>query len=344
MSILREFWDWWTGELASFWPRQDMRRVLLGRSAYEANLSKHGAKLLAWRGKKSHAKSGDEIGTFADLESLLVSLKKPSRIVVSLDESLILRRNVQLPVRIRRREIEMLELDAEHSTPFKRGEFLSIWRGTQGRIEHAVLRRNYFETIAQLIARSPHKLAGLSVRLNGQEFWPNVLAANGKRLGESQFIFWRKLTFVSAGLVAAVWFGTMSFLNAKVESTRIEIEQLISAKQPKALEKRQHITTFEKRVSELASLVAERNSSLPFTIIWTSLTDVMPDHSYVQTLTLKGRDLTLTGVSAKPEALLSKLEESSQFKDVRFVSPLVATPGSENVQFTIAANIESVAR
>ncbi len=337
MSILGEFWEWWTGELSSFWPRQDMRRLLLGKVRREIQLSRQGARLLAWHGKRSLTAPGQVIATAPDLSTILGEIKRPTRLVVSLDDDLILRRNVKLPAKSRR-ETEMLALDAERSTPFKRGEFMFVWR----KGEQAIIRRDYFNAVRETIEAAGHRLAGVSVRLGEQEFWPNALSSNATRLGEKQASIWSKAALASLFLAGATWFGALAYLNGKMQSSLASIESQITAIQPAAKSKRDEISAIEKNIAELASLHAERMSTVPLTSVWAAITEVMPDDSSLQTLNLKGRELTLTGVSAKPEALLGGIEAAPQFSNVRFISPLVATQGTDSVQFAITASVEAI--
>jgi general secretion pathway protein L len=338
MSILGEFWEWWTGELASFLPRQDMRKLLRGKVRREIQLSRQGARLLEW---KSVAAPGKVIATATDLSALLGEIKRPTRLVVSLDDDLVLRRKVKLPPNTRR-EAEMLALDAERSTPFKRGEFLFVWRGSDARdIEQAIIRRDYFNTLREAIAAAGHRLAGVSVRLGEQDFWPNALTSNATRLGEKQANFWSKAALASVFLAFATWFGALSYLNSRMQSSLLDIENQITTIQPAAKTKRDEISAIEKNIGELASLHTERSASVHLTSVWAAITEVMPDDSSLQTLNLKGRELTLTGISAKPEALLGGIEANPQFSNVRFISPLVATQGTDSVQFAITANIEA---
>ena len=71
------------------------------------------------------------------------------------------------------------------------------------------------------------------------------------------------------------------------------------------------------------------------------LTQVLPDHTYVQRLALEDGLISLQGLSASASELIPIIDEIGLFEDIRFAAP-VTQSNSENLErFSITAKLTS---
>jgi Tfp pilus assembly protein PilN len=68
------------------------------------------------------------------------------------------------------------------------------------------------------------------------------------------------------------------------------------------------------------------------------VTDLLPDDAYLTTFRLRGTQIQLDGFARAASELIPKLEESEQFKDVKFASPTTKVQGRD--RFSIQLEIE----
>jgi len=80
-----------------------------------------------------------------------------------------------------------------------------------------------------------------------------------------------------------------------------------------------------------------RRAEMPVLDVLNVLTELLPDHTWVQQLEFRGDSVELRGVSQQASALIQLLEASKVFTQVGFRSPVLQNQGQEN--FHLAAKI-----
>ena len=71
------------------------------------------------------------------------------------------------------------------------------------------------------------------------------------------------------------------------------------------------------------------------------LTKVIPDHTYVQRLTLESGQLSIQGLSASASELIAIIDQTGLFDDIRFAAPVTQSGGDGLERYSITANIKS---
>lgn len=95
--------------------------------------------------------------------------------------------------------------------------------------------------------------------------------------------------------------------------------------------------TMQEQVGYLVS-IKDRNPSIIEML--NLLTKVIPDHTYVQRLSLESGQLSMQGVSASASELIGIIDQTGLFDDIRFAAPVTQSGGDGLERYSITANIK----
>ena len=91
-------------------------------------------------------------------------------------------------------------------------------------------------------------------------------------------------------------------------------------------------------------LMAQKAKDPAVMMLIERLSQALPDDTYLTELELHGPEARLLGKSDNPTALISVLEETAEFKDVRFAAPTVREENENAETFSIIATVNGVTR
>ena len=97
--------------------------------------------------------------------------------------------------------------------------------------------------------------------------------------------------------------------------------------------------TLEQAEQRTKLMLAAKTNTAPVLEVLRVLTEILPDHTWVQQLDFKGKKVELRGLSGQSSLLLKLLEESGGFKNVAFISSVVQQRDKE--RFHLSAEIAS---
>lgn len=344
-TYIRGMWRWWLREIASLLPKRDLRKELARRGAAELHMSRQGVRLfrpgLPNRPLEPthcvYAGKADDQATHPML--------KDKHVVLSLDESLCLIRQVTVPPNAASRVREILDLDIGRLTPFSRQEVLSAWYnptpngGDQAVVEHVIIRKDIVAEAFSMMRAAGAKPLALVVRRNEEAALPFVLDPDGGVFGQKRRIALCKVLGASAA-AAVLSLALLSVASVQRQSQMLEaIGKAAEEAEETALLVRQRLDTIKTASDQLVALQKFRDQQVSMLDIWEELSRILPDGSWLQTLSLKENRLQIEGLASNAEELIPLLEASSMFEDVKFASPVYKNSAESHVRFSIALQI-----
>ncbi|WP_421695360.1 PilN domain-containing protein [Aestuariivirga sp.] len=265
-------------------------------------------------------------------------------------DELCFRRRSQLPRSSAAYLPEIMDVEFAGITSIDRSEFFG------GSYAHSVAAEQDFVIGEQiLVTRSLvsallDRLAAKGVTVSALAFagpaaalHPVVLQINGEAYGSARLRRWWGFTLGSA-ILAMVLFGvflmTVSQQEDALTQRLLRDRQMLEA-QAQSIRKK---LAEQKSVSEGlgAILKAERGNARTL-IALEETTRLLPDDAFLQVLVLDGKELTLDGLAAEPETLISAFEKSPLFAATSFLAPAYRDPASGRSHFTLKAAIEAEA-
>ena len=137
-----------------------------------------------------------------------------------------------------------------------------------------------------------------------------------------------------AGLAACAAFAAWLEVSANLEDSRLEISRQMAERRAELLSAGAGV--FEEATAKLAKRKREAPAAV---IVLESLSQALPDDTYLTELHVADSKLEITGVTREAASLIRIIEQSDQFRDATFFAPTTRAPVEVGEQFHIQAQI-----
>lgn len=203
----------------------------------------------------------------------------------------------------------------------------------------ASLSAGEFDGLRAAISDELTVAAGLALAGLGRKLpLPINLLPQEMRVHHSVLGYIPTILISAAILLLGAGLGLREFLQERALLGKLDLE--IAALKPQLEEVNRLMDQARALESEIALLegaIAQRDPTLE---ILKELTATLPDHSYLQTVTIKGDELNMIGLSDSATQLLPLLEKSPYLRDVEFTQRIIRDPQSGKERFYIRAKVE----
>ncbi len=98
---------------------------------------------------------------------------------------------------------------------------------------------------------------------------------------------------------------------------------------------------YQKMQDQVGYLVRIKENNPSIIEMLNLLTKVIPDHTYVQRLSLESGQLSIQGVSASASELIAIIDQTGLFGEIRFAAPVTQSGADGLERYSITANIKS---
>ena len=351
-SLIGRFFKWWTEQLAGCLPGWLRGAFRGGQSGLVVDFGDRDAFLQHDDGKALHP-----IGQFNFLDKEPDSQRKtvrkmlaaarvtPASAVVRLAASQVLRRKVELPSATAENLREVLSFEMDRHTPFKAKEVYFDYRigGANPQtdrisIDLAVVPRATAERTMERVSAWGLNVGELGFSEGsayGSPFF-KLVAADRTRAGETMA---RSLTLVLA-LAACLLLAAVFYFPLEQKRDRLAaLEARLAEVRAAAVESNDLKKRVDAMLAQSEFLVGLKSSTPSVTALLDEVTKRLPDNTWVIQFGRRGASLVVAGYSAKPSSLISLLEQSELFDEVRFSSPVTKDPRIGMDRFNISASI-----
>jgi general secretion pathway protein L len=139
---------------------------------------------------------------------------------------------------------------------------------------------------------------------------------------------------VAAVVVLAVGIvGWTSFVRWSLSSDVAALDQAVADR--RAILRR----ASDPRGTSGSDLDARKRQTTIAVVVLESLSAALPDDTYLTELSLDTGRIRITGISARPTELITRLEGSTRFKNASFYAPTTRMPGGTTDRFSIEATV-----
>lgn len=357
-SIL-DFLDWWSGELRAAWTSLFAAKQAPGPD-WSIALCDDGIRVHRKDAPEFQSQplpvdaSADEIATafgpetFGDRKApaTLPIQRRALTIAIEIRDGLFLKRRLaaRLPVRQAR---AMAELDLLASTPLDSSQVhilfgADIGQGTDVRtgddVSYYVVKR---KTLKPALEALRQQIGGSNIAMfvvDGDErIAVDRLSMNAVRPNTAGR--WRRRHAFAALFVAALC--TYGHVEWRYSRANARLDEQIEAVEGKAREARAILNRRKAELAQIEKIRAERKASASVVRTLGVLTDLLPDSVWLTDLSLRQKDLTISGFAQSAADLIGPIEAAPLFASPQFESPVTKVPGQDGERFTIAAKTES---
>jgi general secretion pathway protein L len=245
---------------------------------------------------------------------------------------------VTLPTQVRENLRRVIFHEIDRLTPFQSDDVLfdahtkgTAARGTKVIIDLAVCRR---ERVADWLDRlreagSPAAKVTWSGAWTNANLLPDAERPRQRRLGAS-------LTLLLA--LGVVGLGGAALLTPiwQKEAEQEQLQRALTRLRVQAEEVTQVREQLERARHGSIEVLQQKRTQPRMTDLLRELTDLLPDHTWVQTMNVRDSEVDIRGESAQATALIGLLEKGPGISGVSFRSPVMQVGGSGNERFHIS--------
>lgn len=325
-------------------PERDGRKQVNRKTTTEVHLSEDGWSLHHNQTLGTPLNAASSTGESAG--ETTAGLRRRQLFILSFSEPNVLTRDVRLPAASMIDADQILALDTERISPFKRSEYFGLWShntssAANPSIRHAVLKKSMINNILASLGARASDVACIAIRDAGGVAWQRMLAADGNNFGYHREKSWQRAS--AAAAVAAVAAGILvavighNRIDSALDSTNAEL--LVAEEKAKAV--RQQITRLLAENKKTEAVTTMRSSALIPTRLFEEISGQLPDSAWIQSFTIRGTTVQIEGQAQNAEALIALLEKSPLLKDVKFASPILRYPGETKSRFAVSFGLDT---
>jgi general secretion pathway protein L len=278
---------------------------------------------------------------FADITGdALAGLRR----VLLLSPALVLRRRLSLPMVARDKLRTMLAFELDRQTPFRADQVYFDTRvlphapdARQLPLELALVQRDVLEQALARLGPLAGALDAVDVREGDGRLGCNLLPVERRRRRELRHLW------INLGLVVGSLLMLLIAMNALVDNRAQAVEQLEAEVDRQRVAARgvgQLRGQLDEAVSA-ANFLAVQKAARPSVVeLLTALTEVLPDDTYLERLTIGGDgNLHMTGQSNQAAQLIERLQGSALIRNPALAGSIQPDARSGKDRFNITAQI-----
>lgn len=342
---LKQLWRWWVDELREAAPAPVVRFFAKQSAILSIDVEQHIARFQLHR-EKSDRLLGTldllgcterELQVF--LDDILFDLPAGLTVNVTLSRDQLLSSDQYLPLATEANLSNVLGFEIDRLTPFPRDQVVFGYqiagRYPEREKVHISLYALPRKSLDQLLARL--QVLGLKPETilpatSGADPSLNLLPVDIRPAVEP---LWnpraKKLGWMVVALMAALLLYPLFQLNQQMTSLQ---EAVAEVREPATVVGNKQ-SMLASRLAAQDTLVMRKNHEPSKLAIVQEVTSLMPDNTWVSRLRVSGGDVNLQGESRKASDLIEILEQSEQFQNVQFVSPITANPSTNMERYEI---------
>ncbi len=329
--MLSEFFSWWVRQLSELLPAR-LRRTADGSAVTRVSLLGGAMQAIeiaavGRRGAVTLCRTALDEAGLAEASARLAGKRRPAPVVLLLPEAALLEREVVLPLAAERDPEAVLGYEMDRLTPFRAAEI--VWKVSALKRDRA---RNRLSLRLSLVPRSLFSAALAPLARIGLA--PDFVEAPAPGGG------WRRIALAAPGAgrtdrrilrLAAALAGLLAMIAAGLPFARQSLAERAVAARIAALQPRvAEVLALRRRAGSeaggsdaIAGLAARVGNPLA---VLAALTDILPDDTYLESLTLSERRLAMTGRSAAAARLIGLLAANPLFRNPAFAAPVTSVP------------------
>lgn len=266
---------------------------------------------------------------------------------IHISESEVLTRRVSLPASTEENLYEVIQYEMDRYTPFSKEDVYCDYR-IEDRIKEKelikvlliVIRKVVLNPVVDAIEDSGIHLQAIDV-IDSQN--PDRSLHNVKLLrsyvdfGKNKKASIKWLAAAAAGLLLLTGLTPLVINYTHISKLSSELAGLEKTVQ-KVKQLQTEYTKMQDQVGYLVN-IKEKNPSI--IELLNLLTQAIPDHTYIQRLSLEGGLLSIQGLSASASELIPIIDKSGMFDDIRFAAPVTQSGADGLERYSITAQIKT---
>ncbi len=277
-----------------------------------------------------------------------VNTNEGAALDVQISNSEVLMREVSMPESTEENLYQVIQYEMDRYTPFRNEDVFFDYR-VEERIKDKqlikvlliVVRKEVLNPVINALENSNVHLRNINIvdLDNADVSLENVkLLRDYADIGKNKKSPNKWLMATAAGLLLLTAITPIVMSYVQINKLKSELKDLEgTVQQVKQLQNES--AKMQEQVGYLVKIKEQNPSVIEMLDL---LTKVIPDHTYVQRLSLEGGVLSLRGSSASASDLIPIIDQTGLFSDIRFAAPVTQTGGNGLENYSISANVKSL--
>lgn len=282
------------------------------------------------------------------LDKFITGLKKKHNsinfgIVLSQDECF--QRSLDFPKQSKAKLKDIISLDLERSTPFKRKNiyhdyFIEDSNDTTLNVKHIIVKKTIVNEKRDFTTKHQLPLQFIDVINKDQtsNLKINLLRHEAANQAHQTKHFFHYL--ILSIIILFLSIGALLQLSHNQDKALAQLDRKLKTEKRKALKIRKKISELQSTKSSSQFLVKKKSSSIETLEIWRELTQKLPDTVWIENFKINPKTVQITGYTDSSEKLIQILEKSVLFSNVRFYSPVSMDSQRQRERFSISMSLE----
>lgn len=355
------FFTWWMRELQACIPTRwralfavDARCIVLRLGDDRIELRDVRNYQIGKPARETVVAAGDATHVLQGLRTRVRGFVQMAPVYVRVPLSRCLVRHVVIPAVALRRLDDVLALDLERTTPFRRQDVFSATQAIKTTpanaahvpVAHIVFKAGPIEALLHSLVAARIDCAGIEVEAADGSVLP-VRLTHG---GSAQVPLPRPLahlTKIAACLLIGVALTSVAALGTALfrrEQALAALQTETSALQKRAVATRQRLTAAQSALVEAASPRLRKIESMSVLQVLEEVSRVLPDEAWVGELQLGPDGIVIDGHARSAAELIGLLSRAPAFRDVSFVTPVTRDAGKGQERFRIKFRADQAKR
>jgi general secretion pathway protein L len=346
-SPLVRFWRWWSDELAALlpqWLRQSGvnadNSLLIAITSQAIVLQRRQQGALTEQGRLE-LQAGEPAANGIAFQALFSRLHRNGEsVALLLTDTQFLVKQIELPLAALENLRQVLSFEMDRHTPFKADQVYFGFRTPQQDKSRNRITVNLIVAPRPSVDEHVELLTGWGIPVqavyvaapaNGEDGTVNLVpsgyrATEPSGLGKLNLaLFLLTLVLAIAAILIPIW---------QKRQASIELIPLVEHAKQQAMETENIRHEQEKLAAGYNFTLDKKQAVPPVVVVLDELSGLLPDDTWVQQLSLKGKELQIQGETGSSSKLIALIESSRIFHNSSFRSPLTkgGTPNSERYQ------------
>jgi general secretion pathway protein L len=343
LGRLRSFWRWWSGELLELLPENAQKAITQRQQKLYVEVDSD--KLLLSLGNHVAQREILRLGIeTADAEDADIP-RDVQQTILLLPDDKVLAKRITLPAAAEENLREVLGFEMDLHTPFESSEvyydYTVIGRDSNRQQVTVDLVYAPRDAVDELLEGASNLGMNTDVvtcrRRDNANLQPVNLLPQEKR--RSRRLNVKNLNLALTALLAVLLIAAITVPIVQKNRAIEALEAQVTAAGTEAREGAELRRDLETMADASQFLVEKKASDVMIVELIDEISRVLPDHTWIARLDLKGSELQIQGQSSAASSLIAIIESSPWFEDVRFGSPVVQIAGTQNDRVHIVATV-----
>ncbi|MEM7400724.1 MAG: PilN domain-containing protein [Pseudomonadota bacterium] len=266
---------------------------------------------------------------------------------IQIENTEVLMRKVTLPANTEENLYEVIQYEMDRYTPFNKEDVYFDYLIEERNSEKQILKVLLIVIRKEILSSVVNAIEKTNVHLRSIEIIDSEVAENNLKeinffrtnneISKSKKASNKWLLTIAAGLLVLTGLTPIVMNYIQISNLSSELKSLEGT----VIKVKQLQNEYQKMQEQVGYLVSIKDRNPSIIEMLNLLTKVIPDHTYVQRLSLESGQLSMQGVSASASELIGIIDQTGLFDDIRFAAPVTQSGGDGLERYSITANIKS---